>query len=215
MGFSSRKTVLILYALTLFFSMLALGTFWFQGRLVAILFGFGSLAIFVCAWRFVAHNEWFDLKSYLKSPLRLREETRYALALARWLEMSASRAHSLAELWDDFQFMAEKLNFTRIKLVMPEGEKEWETSDAPSPGVAELSRRIELKLESAMVLEFGALEDSMPGVVFEQLTELAAESWVKACSRWQRKGDRAVSFAAFDALALPSVSMSKKSRAFS
>src|SRR5262249_11934898 len=110
-GFSRRRTVLILYAVSLLFLLLALGVFWSQGRLLPIAVGFLFLVLVVSARSFGFVQDWFAMGSLMGKALELRRETRYALALSRWLELEAERCESLQVLWENFQFVAQKLGF--------------------------------------------------------------------------------------------------------
>ena len=181
LGLSRTRTVLILYGLSAIFLLLAFGVFWSQGRWVPILFGFLCLILVLSARSFSFSREWFSVGRVLENSLEMRKETYYALALARWLELEAERAESPEALWADFVFAVGKLRLNSVKLTTPDEVRSW-TSSPPCP--SELIRGHELNLEGVAHLEFGCRGETMSPRVFEHVSELAAEAWVKAVTRW-------------------------------
>ncbi len=182
-GRSHRRTVLILYAFTMAFTMAAFAVFWSQGRLVPILFGFVFLTIVVSARSLGFVQDWFSVGRLLGSTAQMRKETRYALVLSRWLELEAERCKTAEELWRGFVFLAWKLGFSEVKLALEDGEIAWSSGEAMGD---ELPRqRHDLQIGNITSIEFAMEASVMPARVFEQLAELAAEAWTKSALRWQ------------------------------
>jgi UDP-GlcNAc:undecaprenyl-phosphate GlcNAc-1-phosphate transferase len=179
-GLSRERAVLVLYTVSILCLLLAFGVFWCQGRLMPLLLG-SLFLIFVATGRsFGLLKDWVAV---CKS-LPLREETRYALTLSRWLEMEAERRDSIYELWQDFQFLVKKLGFSEVKLSLPDGVNiwraaAWETTPHPL-------HRAKQEIHGGAMIEFAADSAVLPERLFELLTELAAESWQKAANRWQK-----------------------------
>lgn len=185
MGFTRTRAVLILYSLSLVFLVLAFGVFWSQGKLLPILFGFMCLTWLASARSFSFNRDWLALARLVGNSRGIRKETRYALALSRWLELEADRSYSMEALWTDFTFMARKLGFSKVKLVRPDGEKVWEApTQAPTSALPHCIRE-EIHHASGQALEFSAPSPAMSPRIFEVLSELAAEAWVKASARRQ------------------------------
>jgi UDP-GlcNAc:undecaprenyl-phosphate/decaprenyl-phosphate GlcNAc-1-phosphate transferase len=183
-GFSHRRTVLTLYGLSLLFSFMAFAVFWSQGRLVPILFGFMFLTLIVSARSLGFMRDWFAVGEYVGVTLQVRKETRYALSMSRWLELEAERVETLQELWDGLVFMAYKLGFSEVRLVLQDSELLW-SKDATVSAAALQRQRHDLIVGNVTALEIAAHEAAMPDKVFEQLGELTAEAWMKAATRWQ------------------------------
>lgn len=182
LGLSRTRTVMILYGVSLVFLLMAFGVFWSQGRWVPILFGFLCLMLILSAQAFRFSRDWFAVGRMLEISMELRRETAYALALGRWLELEAERAETVEDLWVDYLFAARKLGLGSVKLTTAEGERSWALTEA----IGERWTCVhELKLEGGMRLEFEADKRAMSKGVFDHVSELAAESWLKAATRWR------------------------------
>jgi len=189
LGISRRRAVLILYGLSSVFLMMAFAAFLSQGRLVPILFGFMCLTLLLSAGSFSFSREWFSLGRVLENSREMRRETQYALALGRWLEMEAERAGSMESLWADFVFAVRKLGFAGVRLSLADGEWVWHAPGIiPEGEVMHRSRQIDAK--NPMTLHFSASGAAMSSRVFEHLSELTAEFWIKATVRWQEVNGR-------------------------
>jgi UDP-GlcNAc:undecaprenyl-phosphate GlcNAc-1-phosphate transferase len=182
-GFSRTRTVLILYGLSSVFLLMAFGVFWSQGRWVPILFGFMCLTLILSARSFNFSRDWFAVGRVLENSLEIRKETHYALALANWLELEAERADSLDSLWKDFEFALKKMGFMSVIAKLAKEQRAWRSGEASADGHWTITH--ELNLPGGMSLEFSAAKSAMSERVFEQLSELAAEAWLKAATRWR------------------------------
>jgi UDP-GlcNAc:undecaprenyl-phosphate GlcNAc-1-phosphate transferase len=182
-GLSRTRVVLMFYGCSLFFLGLALAAFLSHGRLVPVLFGMVCVVLLASAGSFSFSREWFAVGKVVGNSLQVRKETRYALTLTRWFELEAERSGSADELWRDFGFISEKLGFSEVTLVTTNVRKVWQGRSARSQA-GDLQQRFELP--SAMTLEFSAWTQRLEPAAFELLTELAAETWVKAGQRWQQ-----------------------------
>ena len=187
-GLSRTRTVLLLYGISSVFLLMAFGVFWSQGRWVPILFGFLCLTLLLSARSFNFSRDWFAVGRVLENSLEMRKETHYALALARWLEMEAERADSVESLWEDFRFVCRKLRFTRVRLVLEDGERVWEG------GEGTLSRKHVFGTGRGMSVEFTGDAREMTPRVFEHLCELAAEAWLNATNKWVESNETQVRF---------------------
>jgi len=217
-GFSGRKVVLTVYFLTLIFLLMALGIFWSQGRLLPILLGSLGMLLLVCAGTMNFSREWFAIGRVLGNSLEMRKEIQYALISYRWLEAHSLRAESIESLWADYVFLAQKLGFTSVTLTLEDGQRVWRQEDIASAGPPCRSARHELDGGKAGTLEFmmhtraaetdsaGADEMLKPcckpagagvpdATLFDILSELAAEGWLKAAVKWQKRHDLPIRFA--------------------
>jgi UDP-GlcNAc:undecaprenyl-phosphate GlcNAc-1-phosphate transferase len=178
-GLSRERAVLVLYTVSVLCLFLALGVFWLQGRLLPLLLGSLFLILVATGRSFGLANGWMALTAVLA----LRQETRYALTLCRWIEMEAERRDSVLELWQDYQFVVKKLGFTEVRLTLGDGTNTWRADECePTAGPLQRARH---EINGGTVLEFAGDTTVLPNKLFELLTELAAESWQKAGRRWQ------------------------------
>ena len=185
LGFSRRGAVLVLYGLSLAFLLLAFFVFWSRGQLAPILFGAMFLIFFVSARLFGFVKDWYAVGRELGVSFRLRKETRYALSVLHWLEMEAERCDTLQELWTTYLFVTRKLGLSQVKLILDSGRTvsreqliHRQTSDFHR-------NRHEMPLANIKAIEFGSESSVMSPQLFEHLTELAAEGWMKSVRRWQ------------------------------
>ena len=191
-GFSRQRTVLVLYAISCFCLLLAFAAFWLHGQLTPLLLGSLFLVLIAAGRSFGFIKNWFGLFARLTRSLQLREETRYALTLARWLEMEADRRDSVYELWQDYQFVVKKLGFSEVKVTLPDGANTWRAAGPPHPS-AQL-QRTRHETPSGAMIDFAAEQTVMSDSLFELLAELAAETWHKAAARWQKRNNAPLRF---------------------
>ena len=184
-GFTRRGAVLALYGLSLAFSLLAFVVFWSRGQLAPILFGAMFLIFFVSARLCGFVKDWNAVGKELGVSLRLRKETRYALALCQWLEMEAERCEDLQELWTTYLFITRKLGFSQVKLILARGQAVERDQMLSQPSTDFHRNRHEMPLANIKAIEFASESSAMAPRLFEHLTELAAEAWMKAVQRWQ------------------------------
>jgi len=134
--------------------------------------------------------------------------------LTRWLALEGGRHNSVDGLWVDLIFVAQRLGFSSVKLTLADGEKVWEQQDVRVPVPMHtvqhqlqggLCGSLELKVfscasdavDSAYMSRASEKDatscrpDLMDVNLFEIVSELVAEGWVKAASAW-RKGEPTV-----------------------
>jgi UDP-GlcNAc:undecaprenyl-phosphate GlcNAc-1-phosphate transferase len=184
-GLSRTRIVLGFYGCTLFFLLLAFGVFVSKGRWLPILFGLGCAVLLCSARVFSFSREWFAVGKTLGNSLELRKQIRYALSLSHWLQLEAERSSSPEELWADFGFAVKKLGFSAVTLTAHGVRRQWTDRAPASPDTARTGNRSRRELSEGCSLEFTAPEARLEEGAFNLLSELAAESWIKASSRWQ------------------------------
>ena len=232
-GLSRRKMVLGAYVFTLVFLMLGFLAFTSGGQMVPALFGVALLVILLCAGQLHFSREWFAVGRVLGHSLDMRQDIQYALCLSRWLEMEAMRAESVEALYEDFLFILRKLGFSYAKLTLGDGTRTWQAAASPNNG-----RRVEHELQGghAGILELAAPpcpQDATPNGEFSQdpndppcsrtcpcvasdklfdiLSELVAEAWLKAARKWEKTHRIRVHFAARSSVAQPALGTSLRS----
>ena len=210
MGYSRVRSVLVLYGLSLVFLVLAFAIFASQGKLLPFVFGMMCLTLLVAAGSIRFAREWFSVGRVVGNSMEMRKETRYALCMRRWLELEAERCDSLEELWTDFKFLARKSGFSRITLQMVEGPLDWQIPGDPASSVAPHVLRHDLQLDSMLWMELEAPPNVMHQRLFELMSELTAETWLKAAQQWRLTNEAPVRFLSqkSPAEALPAASYS-------
>src|SRR6266567_3976559 len=127
------------------------------------------------------------------------------------LALLGGRHRSVDGLWTDLIFVAQRLGFSSVKLTLADGERVWEQQDVQVPVPMHtvqhqleggLCGSLELKVfscgmdavDAAYVSRMSEQDatscrpDLMDENLFEIVSELVAEGWVKAASAW-RKGE--------------------------
>jgi UDP-GlcNAc:undecaprenyl-phosphate GlcNAc-1-phosphate transferase len=206
MGLSRRKVVLYFYAVTLVFLAMGFAAFWSRGHLIPVLLGLATLLLLLCAGKLHFSRSWFAVGRVVGNSLEMRQGIQYALTLMRWLALEGGRRDSAEDLWSDLVFAAQRLGYSTVKLTLADGQKVWEQTSGGEPFHAVVQvlhggdfGTLELKAPSC-----GAGPDPaqwMPhcersfcpcvsdGRVFEIVSELLAEGWANAVSKF-KKGDR-------------------------
>jgi UDP-GlcNAc:undecaprenyl-phosphate GlcNAc-1-phosphate transferase len=221
LGFSRKRAVLTLHAFSMIFLVLAFAVFWSQGRWVPFLFGLMCLVLLLVGGTFRFSRDWFQVGRVVGNSLEMRKETRYALTVTRWLEMEAERSPSLTSLWADYTFMMQKVGFTDVKLVQNTGQTLYSTTTAVA-GEGFPTQRIcvEVPLKAPNSMEFVAPAGQLDPKLFELLSELSAEAWVKTVRKWHQvnpvpeASEQAVNAAAseLDKSELPGLAFARKLR---
>ncbi|MDB6054656.1 MAG: hypothetical protein JWN25_2179 [Verrucomicrobiales bacterium] len=183
-GFSRVRTVLTLYAMSLIFLLLAFGILWSHGKWLPILFGGMCMILLLAAGSMQFTRDWFAVGRVLGNSLDMRKETRYVLVLAQWLQMEAERCDSIENLWADYKFVLKKIGFCQARLILSTGEKNWQSS---------LRLQEEEMLHSHHALHIGEIsgldlkahQSVMDPQLFELMSELAAEAFMKAARKWE------------------------------
>lgn len=183
-GWSGRRAVLTLYAISLFFLAVAFVAFWSDGRLTAILVGCSFVVVLIVVPSLGLIKNWLTVGTAFGNSLEMRKEIQYALLLRNWLQMEADRCESLLGLWHDFTFAANKLGFTEAKLALGNVHCSW----AGKRTVAPLrSVRHEMHITGEAVVLHLTAPMAMDEKAFHLLSELAAETWQNAAVRWTRR----------------------------
>jgi UDP-GlcNAc:undecaprenyl-phosphate GlcNAc-1-phosphate transferase len=199
MGLSRRKVLLGFYAFTLVFLAMGFAAYWSRGHLIPVLLGIGALILLLCAGRLNFSRSWFAVGRVVGQSLEMRREVEYALALTRWLALEGGRRESAEGLWEDLTFAAQRLGYMSVRMVLADGQRAWGQTDG-CPHTRSVVRVLQggrlgnLELR-ALSCEVGAVplhgtqpceRASCPCVaeerVFEVVSELLAEGWIKAAS---------------------------------
>ena len=184
-GFTHTQAVLIFYGISLLFLLMSLGVLWSQGRWLPILFGFLCLTFIISARVFEFSRAWFSVGRVLGNSLEMRNESQYALALSRWLELEAERCDSREKLWSEFGFMLRKLDFARARLTSEKGEQLWEHPQQSGDARPALQSAHQIRVGENMTLELIAHPKYLESNLFDHLAEITAEAWHKAVARLQ------------------------------
>ncbi|TAL05963.1 MAG: undecaprenyl/decaprenyl-phosphate alpha-N-acetylglucosaminyl 1-phosphate transferase [Verrucomicrobia bacterium] len=203
MGWSRRRTVLSIYCFCLVFMVLGFVIFWSRGQWLPIATGVGALVILITAGKLSFSREWFAVGRIIGNSLQMRGEIQYALAQIRWLELEGRRCESVEELWTDLTFIARKLGFKAARLQLEDGERLWQT-DCQCRHLQSATHKLQqgrlgtLELRACLRASTEADGAKLPtevvcaapgpvvadAEVFEILSEIVAEGWMKAARAW-------------------------------
>lgn len=195
-GYSHRRSVLTLYLFSMVFLIMALGVFWSKGQLIPIFAGllFAGLILAVHSFGMVPPR--YSVRRLWNEMSVVRKETRYIITLGQWLELEAERCESPEELWENFQFLANKLELYEVRLAVDEGELLWRNTRKYGQPLGELvTRHVPIHSDSVHGLDIVCEKSENPDKVFELKAELVTEAWVKAANRWRKHRRQAVRFA--------------------
>ncbi len=215
-GFSRRKVVLSIYAVTVIFLLLGLLAFVSGGQLIPAALGIGVLILLLCAGKLDFSREWFAVGRVLGNSLDMRQEVQYALSLTRWLALEGGRQPSIDSLWSDLVFATRRLGFSTVKLTLADGARVWQ--DPAANGETHCFRQelrggrsglLELKAparwpvqEAKSAVDLGCFEKNdlaIPAPIsdpnlFEILSELVAEGWLKATQSCEEQAQMPLRF---------------------
>lgn len=184
-GLSRRQTVLLLYGISLVFLGSAFAIFLVRERWLPLAMGSIFLGAILIAGRFSFSREWLSISRVVGNSLEMRKDVQYALLLARWLELESERCETVDDLWNDFKFVVQKVDFAKVELHLDGTVCSWKT--LLQPGEEDEFRIVthDLPGNHAMALHFAGHSEVMSPEQFEIISELMAEAWMKATRRWQ------------------------------
>jgi hypothetical protein len=87
-------------------------------------------------------------------------------------------------LWSDFKFLVIKLNFSRVKLSLPDGCKEWQRESTQFPPAQVRHFRLEFGEDNCMSLDLEMEAGADDERVFSNLCDITCEAWQNAAARW-------------------------------
>ncbi|MEY4387578.1 MAG: hypothetical protein RLY20_2861 [Verrucomicrobiota bacterium] len=193
-GLSRTKTVLLLYAVSVVFLLMAFAMFWSERRYVPIVFGMAFLIFLFMLQGRAMGLDWLTVGRLVGNSRELRRHTQYVMTLGCWLEMEAERAPTLEALWEDFTFVARKIGFTRAKVVLADGHRTW-VDAGHNPATAQKEHSFEFNPGTRMLLIFQCSDPERERNIMAHLSELAAEAWLKAALRWRDENQKPLSLA--------------------
>ena len=208
-GLSRRRTVLALYAISLFALIGGLFALIQDGRHLPIFLGFAFVVVlFVLRGQNISTN---NVLVFLTDSLQSRRDIRNALYLKEWLIVEAERAGSIPHLWSDFQFVLKKIGICRARLTLEEKTREFYIPHTPSKDSKHLWMEThEIRnLYTASLVLYGE-KDNLSESQFSLIADIAAEAWTKALHKWRDTNGVPITF---DAVAdKPKDYRSQKSR---
>ena len=200
LGYSRRKVVVGVYVFTAIFMLLAFLAIYWRGQYFALFMGIGALVIILTASQFSFSREWFTIGRTLGNSLESRAHIRYAMTLSQWLALEGTRSQTLDELAENLIFIARKLGFDSVRMVLAEDERVWRfTADQPDPIHCKTFGH-KFGRKHNCLLEFRVRcpaptptptdpETQISGATLHRFSiqaELVAEGWNKAIKDWKR-----------------------------
>jgi UDP-GlcNAc:undecaprenyl-phosphate GlcNAc-1-phosphate transferase len=205
MGFSRRKVVLSIYAVTLIFMVMGFVAFWSNGRWTAALVGLCALILLLCAGRLRFSREWFAVGRTVGNSLAMRQDIQSAVCLTRWLVVEARRKGSAENLWSDLVFVAQRLGFASVTATANGATKNWQRSTGETHCFKNDSGSASLELRALKQTEqpLAAGSRLTNAKLFFITSELLAEAWSNAIKNWEEREHRAFNLSEMSAEEIP------------
>jgi UDP-GlcNAc:undecaprenyl-phosphate GlcNAc-1-phosphate transferase len=181
-GLSRQKTVVVLYAISLFALLGGLLAFTYQGRFLPIFFGFAFVIIL-----FTLRGQKITtglIRQRVTDSIQTRQDTQNALYLQDWLIGEVERADTGNQLWADFRFVLKKIGFCRAVLTISGDERSFHLEDSPCEDLTLLWSEVHQICEDTSLRVYADKAHFSEGQ-FSIMSDLAAEAWSKASARWK------------------------------
>jgi UDP-GlcNAc:undecaprenyl-phosphate GlcNAc-1-phosphate transferase len=181
-GLSRQKTVVVLYAISLFALLGGLLTFTYQGRFLPIFFGFAFVIIL-----FTLRGQKITtglIRQRVTDSIQTRQDTQNALYLQDWLIGEVERADTGNQLWADFRFVLKKIGFCRAVLTISGDERSFHLEDSPCEDLTLLWSEVHQICEDTSLRVYADKAHFTEGQ-FSIMSDLAGEAWAKASARWK------------------------------
>jgi UDP-GlcNAc:undecaprenyl-phosphate GlcNAc-1-phosphate transferase len=190
-GFSHRKTVLILYAISLFALVVGLFAFAFEGRYLPIFLGFAFVLILITLRGHKIRPE--TVRDNLVDTVRSRHDIRYAVSLRDWFIIEAERADIGIHLWSDYRFVLKKIGFCRAELTIGEEQRSFFLPNTRHDDTSAL-HHFTHSLGTGTKLHLYADKADFSFTHFIIIADVAAEAWSKAAVRWHEVNGTPLTF---------------------
>ena len=190
-GLSRQKTVIFLYAISLFALIGGLLAFAYQGRYLPIFFGFAFVIIL-----FTLRGQRISpelVRTMLTESFQARRDTRNALYLRDWLIVEAERADTGNHLWADYRFVLKKMGFCRAELTINGAERTFYQPDTAHENIDALHHhKHSIGVETE--LHVYAEKENFSARQFAIISDVAAEAWANAAVCWKQVNGSPLAF---------------------
>lgn len=181
-GMSRQKTVILLYAISLFALIGGLLAFAYQGRYLPIFLGFAFVIIlFTLKGQKISPGL---VRNMLTESFQARHDAKNALCLRDWFIVEADRADTGNHLWADYRFVLKKMGFCRAELVIKGSDRSYFLPDTAYEELASLWHEAHA-IGAEVELNLYAEKDKFSNRQFSIISDVAAEAWSKASVRWK------------------------------
>jgi UDP-GlcNAc:undecaprenyl-phosphate GlcNAc-1-phosphate transferase len=192
-GLSSRQTVLILYAISLFALIGGLLAFAQQGRYLPIFIGFFFVVVLVTlrGQKVTA----LSIQTMFTESMQSRQDARNSLHLKQWFLMEVERADSGKNLWSDYRFILRKMGFCAAELELNGEQRSFfnpNSAHNQEGFVWVETHNFDGEVVGTLLLK--AEKENFSERQFDLIADLAAESWVQAMARWKELHKVALDF---------------------
>ena len=188
-GLSRKKTVLVLYAISMVAFVGGILAFSNQGRFFPIFIGFASVII-IFSIR-IYGNPSIHIRELFADSFNSRYETQNAIRLSKWFVSEIDRIRRGEDLFKDYKILLRKLGFEKVTIIIDGVERTYKYSEKDSE---EIFEEDELFIKSIMKINsnednekiiFWGRREFFPNRRFPLNTDIAFEAWVSATKRWK------------------------------
>ncbi len=187
-GLSHKKTVLVLYGISLIALFGGILIFSNQGRYFPIFLGF-AMVIVIFAFKFYG-NSALSIKQLFFESFNARSETQNAIKLSKWLVGEVERIRQAEHLWNDYQWILKKLGYSKVILSINGEERIYEYLHQEQEQELKedfFSDRMPVNENenSESYIQFWGEKSRFSQRRFDLNCDIAFESWVLATKRWK------------------------------
>ena len=182
-GLSHRKTVLVLYGISLFALAGGVLVFSNQGRYFPLFIGF--LMVTIIFFVRVTRNNPLEMKRALLDSLESRNEIQNLVRLSRWFVAEVDHYESGLALWEDYQFLLKKLGFAKVSVEIDGVNKECKIKSLVDVDLFESQFFYFSSEDRNNKIQFFADTAEISERRFLLFSEIANESWTLALKRWK------------------------------
>tara|TARA_B100001769_G_scaffold109855_1_gene85452 strand:+ start:791 stop:2296 length:1506 start_codon:yes stop_codon:yes gene_type:complete len=180
-GISHKKTVLILYGVSLIALVGGVLIFSNQGRYFPLFIGFSSVIV-IFTFR-MNQGQPSSFKKLFTDSLESRYEVQNAVKLSKWFVSEVDRVRVAEDQWSDFRWVLKKIGFQRVILQVGFEQRIYES-------VKEAQETLEsapFKLDSlgpGSFIQFYVDKQLFTERRFKLVSDIAYETWLIGCKKW-------------------------------
>ena len=180
-GISHKKTVLILYGVSLIALLGGILIFSNQGRYFPLFIGF-STVIVIFTLR-MNQGQPLSLRKLFTESLEARYEVQNAVKLSKWFISEVERVRVAEDQWSDFQWVLKKIGFQRVILQVRFEQRIYESVKEAQDTFKSEPFKLDC-LGPGSYIQFYGDKQLFNERRFNLVSDIAYETWLVGCKKW-------------------------------